>query len=82
MGIQQNALPQAKELGDVLALVVNLIQDIKQGKSGSEIAVENIPSLISAIEGISELGEEVKDRAATFSTAGFYVGKIVQIFED
>lgn len=53
-----------KEMQDVRKFLVGLVEDIKAKKDVSLIAAENLPTLMIAIEGFSQLGEEAKDEHA------------------
>ncbi len=77
MAIVKKEIDYAKELGDCMVLVVELVKDIKAKKSLSEIAGENLANLIAAIDGIDGASAEMKDhKEAAIATLGFHVGEL------
>jgi len=51
-----------KETWEIAKFFVDLIVDIKAGKSTSEVVAENLAGLVTAIEGFEKLSEEVKSK--------------------
>lgn len=53
-----------KEMNDVRIALVELIEDIKAGKSITDIAAENLPNVMKAVEGFDQLDDEAKTEQA------------------
>ena len=80
MAIEKKEIQYAKELDDVMSLVVNLVADIKAKKDVSAIASENLPLLVKAIEGINAIPQEYAgDKKAFFETVGIGLGGLVGV---
>lgn len=76
--IQSKPVEYAKELDDALALVVELIKDIKAKKSAAEIASENIPLLMNALSGADQISDELKaNKVAAFNAVSLRIGELV-----
>ena len=58
------ALKVPKEMNDIKVALIGLVEDIKAKKGVAAIVAENIPALMSAIEGFDQLGEEAKSAEA------------------
>jgi hypothetical protein len=67
-----------KEMNDVKNLVVELIRDIKAKKTPGELVAENIPGLMSAMDGMDKLGAEAQD-AAAYDLAALLAADIAKI---
>jgi hypothetical protein len=78
--IQKKEIEFAKELDDVLVLVIELIKDIKAKKSAAQIGTENIPLLMTAIGNIDQLPEEAKNKPVVLSTIGYRAGELAASF--
>ena len=76
MGIQTKQVEYAKEIDDVLVLVVELVKDIKAKKDMSALAAENLPNLMNAIGGLDQVGDEFKNKQVVLSTVGYRVGEL------
>ena len=77
--IAQKQVEYAKELDDVLGLVVELIKDIKAKKSLAEIGSENVAGLMSAMSGIDQVGDELKlNKKAALNAVSLRVGELVE----
>ena len=74
--IAQKEVSYAKEIDDVLVLVVELVKDIKAKKGVSEIASENIANLMAALSGIDQANEEMKNKAVVLQTIGYRLGDL------
>ncbi len=78
MPIQKKEVSYAKELDDVLALVVHIVQEAKAGKPASEIASGAVAKLIDALAGLDQLDDEFSaNRAAVMSTVALRLGDVV-----
>ena len=59
----------AKEVDDVMILIVKLVQEIKASKDIAKIAANCLPDLLVAIDGISDVTQEwAEDKGAVIST--------------
>lgn len=78
--IEDKQLPMAKETDDVLTMIVELIEDIKAGKSYMTIAGENLPNLKDALDGIDKIDDEYKeDMRVALATIGYRSGEIAGV---
>jgi hypothetical protein len=78
MAIEKKEVEFAKEIADVGEALYGLLADIKEKKPIAAIAVENLPALMSAVEGVDQLDDEIKaSPEAAFSTMGSYLGKVI-----
>lgn len=66
-----------KELGEVLLLVKEIVKVVKE--KGDYMSL--IPQLISAVEGVDEIGEEVKDLVACGHAGVDFVFELVELFK-
>lgn len=86
MSEQENAQPEqvnvetvkvemevGKESKDVADALHDLIEDIKAGKDVGAIATENLPGIMSAVNGYDKLDDEMKhkSRNATVAYSGY-----------
>jgi hypothetical protein len=77
MGIESRQLQVAKEVDDVALLLVQLVGDIKAGKSAPEIASGVVAKLVDALAGVDKIGAEVEsNRKAVLATIGYRVGEL------
>lgn len=63
-----------KEYSEVLALLVAIVEDVKQGKTAGEISAENLQGLIVAIEGAEKISAEFAEHQQEFITASALAG--------
>lgn len=63
-----------KELNDVRVCLVELIKDVKAGKSPAAIAAENLPLLLTMMSGIDQLPTEVREELAKSCETGGHMG--------
>lgn len=77
--IEKKEIEFTKEIDDVLMFVNELVRDIKAKKDLSTITTENIPNLITAIDGVSEMAEEAKHTEIVAKTVGYRSGELVGI---
>ncbi len=61
MEFVKKELEVPKELNDVAVLIVALVEDMVAKKDLATISAENLPLLMSAIQGFEAMGEELKD---------------------
>lgn len=81
MAIESKEVLYAKELSDVMDLLVGLVDDIKAKKSISEIGAENLPLLMAAVDGLGSLDDEfLGDRKVALQTIGSKLGDLVDVF--
>lgn len=77
MAIENKQVQIAKEIDDVLLLLVEVAKDIKAGKDAAAIAAENLPNLINAIGGIDQAKAELEaNKAVVMQTVGMRVGEL------
>jgi len=77
MAIEKREREVAKEVDDVAKLLVDLVSDIKGGKDVASIVSENIPGLISAIDGMQNIKKEIEsNRKVVLSTIGARSGEL------
>ena len=70
----------AKEIDDVLVLVKELIADIKAKKDAAALMAENIQGLMTAIEGIDKIPQELKEELAEVIMSGMVrTGEIIKV---
>lgn len=78
MGLQKREEEYAKELDDVGYALVELVKDIKAKKPVAEIAGENLPNLMNALNGMDQLDDELdQHRAVALRTLGAHLGGLV-----
>lgn len=65
-----------KEMDEVLKFVVDLIKTIKNKGDYTSL----LPSLIAAIEGVSEIPAELKDTVALINTGALFVADLAEVF--
>ncbi|TXG77621.1 hypothetical protein E6Q11_02510 [Candidatus Dojkabacteria bacterium] len=81
MGIEKKEVEYAKELDDVLVLMIELAKDIKAGKDVALIASENLPGLMAAFSGADQIAAELKANPAVVSqTVGMRMGELAGVF--
>lgn len=72
--IIEKSLPYAKEVGDVAALTVKIVETIKN--KGDYMSL--MPQLVSAVDGVSDIDDELKaNRKACIATVGYHSGEMV-----
>lgn len=77
MAIEKRELDVAKECDDVMVLVVELVKDLKAKKEMAQVVAENLPHLMTALDGVQNLPEEVKaHRGAVMATVGYRAGEL------
>lgn len=81
MAIVKKESEYAKELSEVMDLVINLVDDIKAKKSIAEIGSENLPLLVAAVDGLSSIDDElVENRKVALETIGSKLGDLIEVF--
>ena len=76
MGLQKKEVEYCKEVDDVASLLVAIVNDVRVGKSVSEIASGSVQKLIDAISGVDQLDEESKNRKVFLQTIGYRTGEL------
>lgn len=66
-----------KEMKEVADFIVGLVQDIKEKKSVTAIAAENLPALMGAVQGFESLSAESKSEQA-YALYGLLVGDLIK----
>lgn len=79
MAVIKKEVEIAKELDDCLALVIELVKDLKAKKALDLVLSENLPGLMNALGGIDQIGDELKLSAA-YATIGLRVGELAGAF--
>lgn len=80
MALVKKEVEIAKELDDVMALVVELVKDIKAGKGAAELASENIGNLMTAVSGIDQVQDELKlNKQAAVQGVALRVAELVSV---
>ena len=75
--LQKREVEYAKEVDDVLKLVVELVADLRAKKSISDVAAENLPGLMEALNGMDQVDDELKEsRKVVLETVGYRVGSL------
>ncbi|MGB0452566.1 MAG: hypothetical protein ACPGJV_02545 [Bacteriovoracaceae bacterium] len=66
-----------KETKEVVDALNELVKDIRAKKEVSVIAVENLPTLLKAVEGVDQLANEMKSvhRDATIAYSGMKISE-------
>lgn len=77
MAVKQVTVNVAKELDDVLALVVDVVKQVKAGKSALELAALELPALVSAINGLDQIPAELADLQSVIAGVGVRTGELV-----
>lgn len=77
--IQSKQVEYAKELDDVLGLLVELVKDLKAKKGIGELASENVAGLMTAMSGIDQVaGELSQSKKAVYNAVALRVSDLVE----
>lgn len=77
MAIEQKQINYAREIDDVVWLLVSLVKDIKAGKSIPEVVAGSVSSLVAALNGLDQLDDEIAaNKQVAYQTIGFRVGEL------
>lgn len=80
MAIEKKEIDFAKELGDVMALLTEIVKHFKAGKKPAELP-ELLDELVTAVTGIDQLDDELKEnQKAAIATVLLGANDIVDIF--
>jgi hypothetical protein len=83
MAIQQKQIDYSKELDDVMVLLIALTKDIKAKKSLPDITTDVLPKLISAMDGVNQVGDEISsNHLVAGQTMGYRFGELVETIID
>ena len=69
-----------KELNEVATLIVSLVEDIVAKKDLAVVAAENLPLLMTAIQGFEAMQEELKDDKV-YNVAVLLVSDLVKVLK-
>lgn len=69
-----------KELNEVAILIVSLVEDIVAKKDLALVAAENLPLLMTAIQGFEAMQEELKDDKV-YNVAVLLVSDLVKVLK-
>jgi hypothetical protein len=77
MAIEQKQINYAREIDDVVWLLVSLVKDIKAGKTIPEVVAGSVSSLVAALNGLDQLDDEIAaNKQVAFQTIGYRVGEL------
>jgi len=80
MATEQIQVNVAKEIDDVMELVVSLVRDLKAKKPMNDILSGNLSLLMDAIGGIDQLDDEMSaERSAALASIGLRTGELVDV---
>ncbi|MGB1290515.1 MAG: hypothetical protein ACPG5Z_00185 [Pseudoalteromonas sp.] len=75
--IESKSVEFAKEIDDIMLLVIQVVKDLKEGKDVSELVSSNLGGLLAAIEGADQADDEYKENlAAAMATVGYRAGEL------
>lgn len=78
--IQKREEEYAKEIDDVGLALVELVRDIKAKKSIAEIAGENLPLIMEAVNGVDQMDDEyAENRKVALATMGKRTGELTDV---
>lgn len=78
MGIQTRQESFAKELDDVLLLIVNIIKKVKAGTPISDIAAGELQDLVNAVAGVDQVTAEFNESPeVALRTATARIGELI-----
>lgn len=80
MEFVKKELEVPKELNDVATLLVAMIEDMVAKKDLGAIAAENLPLLMTAIQGYELIQEELKDEKV-YNVAAILVADIMKVLK-
>lgn len=80
MEVVKKEIELPKELSEVATLVVELLKDIVEKKDIAAISAENLPLLMTAVNGFDAMKEELKDDKV-FDLAALMVADIVKVLK-
>lgn len=78
MLVDQN-VKVGKELQDVIAAVVVIVQEIKAGKTIVELGAAALPALINAVAGVEQVPAEVADRRVALVTLSLGTADLLDV---
>lgn len=80
MAITNKTVVYAKEVGDVMDLVVGLVDHFKKGKNVAELT-DLLDELTAAVSGVTDISSEYKsNNEAVFNAALLGASKVVALF--
>lgn len=80
MAIEKKEIEIAKETDDCMVLLIGIVKSIKAGKSAGEIAAQELPAFMEALNGANQIGEEAKSKDAMARTVGMRAGELAAAF--
>lgn len=78
MSTVKKELEVGKELSEVIDAVTDLLEDILAKKELGLVAAENLPSLMSAVDGYDQLALELKSDKRN-ETAAYAVARLLEV---
>lgn len=80
MGVVTKQVDIAKEVDDVLSLVVHLVKEIKAGKDVGAIVAGSVQPLIEAVSGVDQVAGELQaNRRAAYNSASLRLAEMVDV---
>lgn len=75
--VRQTTVTEAKDLGEALDLVADIVKAVMEKKPAAQIAAQEIPALMKALEGAENIPAGVKSEFAA-DTVALFIGKVVK----
>lgn len=77
MSIGKKELDYAKETGEAMEFLVNVVKDVKAGKDVGAIAAGSLQEFMTAIQGIDQVPAEAKaSKSVVLATVGYHTGAL------
>lgn len=80
MNVVKKEVELPKELSELSTLVVELLKDIVAKKGVTAISAENLPLLMTAVQGFDLMDEELKDDKV-YDLAALMVSDIIKVLK-
>lgn len=78
MAIVTKQVVVCQQLDTILQIVVGIVSDVMQKKSPATVVSDAVPTLVSSLSGLAQLGDEIKNVPAVDYTIAL---KLVQLKE-
>lgn len=79
MSVTAKQVNVCSEVDALLGLVVSAVAEMKAGKKAMQIGTDLMPQFVSALEGLGDIGTEVKDRADLERTVALKLCDMVDV---
>lgn len=81
MAIEDRTVKFAKEVDDVALLFPKIVKAIKSGQGIVELSAGLFQDLVTAVQGVDQIGQELKDnRQVVLETLGYRTGELADAF--